>query len=98
MFTLKLKITEVSKYGHIIFFLIPCGLHVLVNTILFILTAIYSSRVKAEIHRMQSASNDDSQMRRIRFVADKEMFVRTRRLLNSERFSKSFIPLFAVSS
>lgn len=65
---------EQSSPGHLIFFLIPIGIQISINFILFILTAIHCSRIKAEIHRMQSCDNSDQQKRKI-FLADKAMWV-----------------------
>lgn len=61
--------------GHFLFFVLPIGLHILVNSVLFILTSIHCSRVKNEIRRMQSASDADAQTKRKTFIANKAMFV-----------------------
>lgn len=66
--------TEQSSPGHLIFFLLPIGIQISINFILFILTAIHCNRIKAEIHRMQSCDNSDQQKKKI-FVADKAMWV-----------------------
>ncbi|KAL7044183.1 hypothetical protein ACKWTF_001819 [Chironomus riparius] len=65
---------EQSSPGHLIFFLLPIGIQISINFILFILTAIHCNRIKAEIHRMQSCDNSDQQKKKI-FVADKAIFM-----------------------
>jgi len=60
-----------SSPGHLIFFLIPVGIQITANVVLFIITAIHCNRVKAEIHRMQM--NDNDEQKKKRFIADKAM-------------------------
>lgn len=51
----------------------PVGIQISVNVILFIITAVYCNRVKAEIHRMQMI--DNCEQKKKRFIADKAMWV-----------------------
>jgi hypothetical protein len=53
------------------FFLLPVGIQITVNVVLFIITAIYCNRVKSEIHRMQMM--DNREQKRKRYIADKAM-------------------------
>lgn len=68
-------ITAQHWRGHFLFFLLPSGLHIFLNSVLFVFTSIHCSRVKAEIHRMQTATENDVQTRRKSFLANKAMFV-----------------------
>lgn len=68
-----LSLTENSSPGHIIFFLVPVGLQISVNSGLFAITAIHCNRVKSEIHRMQM--NDSVEQKKRRYIADKAMWV-----------------------
>lgn len=61
--------------GHLLFFTIPCGVHIIIDLVLFVLTAIHCSRVKAEIHRFQVMADNDVQYRKKKFVTEKAMFV-----------------------
>lgn len=63
-------ILDESRKGRIFYFLLPIGLHIATNSVLFILTAIHCSKVKSEIHRMQT-QGDDPQTAKKRFIADK---------------------------
>jgi hypothetical protein len=62
---------ENSSPGHLIFFLIPVGIQISVNVVLFVITAIRVNRVKSEIHRMQM--NDNCEQKKKRYIADKAM-------------------------
>lgn len=55
----------------LIYFLLPMGLHVITNSVLFILTAIHCSKVKGEIHRMQKINERELGRIKRRFIADK---------------------------
>lgn len=61
--------------GHFLFFLLPIGLHIFINSILFILTSIHCSRVKSEIHKMQCKNDAEQQAKRKRYSANKAKFV-----------------------
>lgn len=67
--------TEQSSPGHLIFFLLPIGIQISVNFVLFVLTAIHCNKIKAEIHRMQASDCSDQQKKKI-FIADKAMWVK----------------------
>lgn len=54
-----------------IFFLLPIGIQISINVVLFVITAIHCNRVKAEILRMQM--NDNCEQKKRRFIADKAM-------------------------
>ncbi|CRL01349.1 CLUMA_CG014319, isoform A [Clunio marinus] len=64
---------ENSSPGHLIFFLVPIGIQISINFVLFIITAIHCNRVKAEIHRMQM--NDNNEQKKKRYIADKAIFL-----------------------
>lgn len=64
---------ENSSPGHMIFFLVPIGIQISINMVLFVITAIHCNRVKSEILRMQT--NDNCEQKKRRFVADKAMWV-----------------------
>lgn len=53
------------------FFLLPVGVQISVNVVLFVITAIYCNRVKSEIHRMQMI--DNCEQKKKRYIADKAM-------------------------
>lgn len=55
----------------IIYFLVPIGLHIATNTVLFTLTAMHCSKVKGEIHKMQKQNEQDVGRIKKRFIADK---------------------------
>lgn len=55
----------------IVYFLLPMGIHVITNSVLFVLTAIHCSKVKGEIHRMQKINERDLGRIKKRFIADK---------------------------
>lgn len=63
--------TELPSTGHKIFFIIPVGLQVNVNIVLFVLTAFRCNRIKASIHRMQM--NDVGKEKKRLYIADKAM-------------------------
>lgn len=69
------SLPEDSWRAHFLFFLLPVGVHIITNAVLFVLTSIHCSRVKSEIHRMQCANDDDSQAIKRKFIADKAKFV-----------------------
>lgn len=65
-----------QKKEHFLYFLLPSGLHVLINCALFAMTAIYCTRVKGEIHRMQADIDETSATaKRRKFIASRTMFV-----------------------
>lgn len=67
---------DINWRDHFVFFLLPAGLHVIVNCVLFIITAINCSRVKTTIHRMQCASDESNvSKKRIFFMVSKATFV-----------------------
>lgn len=67
---------HVNWRNHLLYFLIPAGLHVIINSYLFVITAIRCSRVKSEIHRMQRMSDDSTTTaKRRNFIIAKAMFV-----------------------
>lgn len=67
---------EFNWRNHFLFFLLPAGLHVIINGIIFIITAIHCSRIKSDIHRMQCMDEESSaSAKRRKFIASKEMFV-----------------------
>jgi hypothetical protein len=72
---------EQSSPGHLIFFLLPIGIQISINFVLFVLTAIHCNRIKAEIHRMQASDCSDQQKKRS-FIADKAMWVNPFTLLH----------------
>jgi len=49
-------IAENSSPGHLIFFLIPVGIQISVNVVLFILTIVYYKRAKAKMIQKQEKS------------------------------------------
>lgn len=57
-----------------IFFLLPIGLHIFTNAILFVLTAIHCSKIKSEISRMQCSKDDDTQDKKKKFMADRAKY------------------------
>lgn len=57
--------------GHLIFFLLPVGIQISINIVLFVITAVYCNRVKAEIRRMQMIDNREQKTKH--FIADKAM-------------------------
>lgn len=61
---------EMNDPGHTIFFIIPIGIQIGINVILFVITAIHCNKVKSEIHRMQNTS-DGNEYKKKRFIADK---------------------------
>lgn len=76
--TLKIESISgsVNWKNHFLFFVVPAGLHVLINCILFVVTAIRCSRVKNEIHRMQSRVDESStSTKRRKFIVSRAMFV-----------------------
>lgn len=79
------SVTEQSSPGHLIFFLLPIGIQISVNCVLFVLTAIHCNRIKAEIHRMQACDNSEQQKKKS-FIADKAMWVKIS-LLNLLNYS-----------
>lgn len=67
---------SVGKWrGHVLFFILPVGVHICINSILFILTSIHCSRVKNEIHKMQSRNDADLRTKHKRYSANKAKFV-----------------------
>lgn len=60
--------------AYLLFFLLPVGIHVIINCILFIITAIYCNRMKRDIHRLKSDEMSTSTKRR-KFNILKTMFV-----------------------
>lgn len=58
-----------------LYFLLPMGLHVITNSVLFTLTAMHCSKVKGEIHRMQKINESDLGRIKKRFIADKAKYV-----------------------
>lgn len=67
---------SVQKKEHFLYFLLPSGLHVSINCVLFVMTAIYCTRVKGEIHRMQANIDETStSTKRRKFITSKAMFV-----------------------
>lgn len=67
------SIIENVSAGHLMFFLMPVGIQISVNVVLFVITAIYCNRVKSEIHRMQMI--DNCEQKKKRYIADKAMWV-----------------------
>ena len=63
--------TENRSPGHKIFFLVPIGIQILVNLVLFIITAIHCSRIRLKINEMRLTDNGDRN--RKRYKADKAM-------------------------
>ncbi|XP_043288176.1 G-protein coupled receptor Mth2-like [Venturia canescens] len=63
---------NVRYYGEVLFFVGPVMIQLLVNCVFFILTAMYCSKVKAEIARVMTTRNDP---RNKRFRADKTRFL-----------------------
>lgn len=59
---------------HFLFFLLPAGIHVIMNCALFIITAIHCNQIKRDIHRLQSDEMTTSTKRR-RFIILRAMFV-----------------------
>lgn len=74
-------IIEILSYrsnwkNHLLFFLLPAGIHVIINCILFIITAIHCNRFKREIHRLQSGIDEaNTSTKRKKFIIFKAMFV-----------------------
>jgi hypothetical protein len=68
---LSLFLLENTSAGHLIFFLLPVGIQISINVVLFVTTAVYCNRVKAEIHRMQMI--DNCEQKKKRYIADKAM-------------------------
>lgn len=67
---------HINWRDHFVYFLLPAGLHVIANFVLFIITAINCSRVKADIHRMQCASDESAvSAKQNKFILSKTMFV-----------------------
>lgn len=66
----KYIFSETAGLPHLIFFLVPIGILVIANVILFVLTLRYCNKVKNEIHRMQNVNTKKSNMKK-RFSADK---------------------------
>ncbi|XP_031617372.1 G-protein coupled receptor Mth2 isoform X2 [Contarinia nasturtii] len=61
---------------HFLFFIIPAGVHVITNCILFIITAIHCSRVKSDIHRMQHMSDEtNTSTKRKKFLMSRAIFM-----------------------
>ncbi|XP_043288643.1 G-protein coupled receptor Mth2-like [Venturia canescens] len=63
---------NVRYYGEILFFVGPVTIQLLVNCVFFVMTAMYCSKVKAEISRVMAAPSDP---RSKRFRADKTRFI-----------------------
>ncbi|XP_055683534.1 G-protein coupled receptor Mth-like [Lutzomyia longipalpis] len=63
--------SQSNGMGHRLFFLLPVGIQIVANVVLFILTTIHCNKVKSEIHRMQK--NDTEKKKR--FFADKARLV-----------------------
>ena len=61
-----------SSIAYIVFFLIPIGLQIFSNVVLFIMTLVYCNKVKSEINRMQD-NVGDADMKR--FSVDKAKYV-----------------------
>lgn len=57
-----------------LYFLLPAGIHVIINCVLFIITAVHCNRMKRDIHRLQKGETCTSTSRR-RFKILKAMFV-----------------------
>lgn len=57
--------------AQLVFFLLPMGLHIGTNAVLFALTAHHCSKVKGDIHRMQ-AKSDAGRKSRKKFLALRE--------------------------
>lgn len=64
-----------------VFFLLPIGVHIIVNSVLFALTARHCSQVKGEIHRMQT-QNDEQTTNRVKrkFFANRTVYVMNMKL------------------
>lgn len=63
--------SDEDRLSHILFFLFPIGLHIFINAILFVLTAIHCNKIKNEIHRMQCSKDNDTEEKKRKFVADR---------------------------
>ncbi|XP_059612776.1 G-protein coupled receptor Mth2-like [Phlebotomus argentipes] len=63
--------SQSNGLGHRLFFLLPVGIQIVANVVLFVLTTIHCNKVKSEIHRMQK---NDSEKKK-RFFADKARLV-----------------------
>lgn len=59
---------------YFLFFLLPAGIHVIINCILFVVTAIHCNRIKRDIHRLRSDEMCTSTKRR-RFIILRAMLV-----------------------
>lgn len=59
---------------HFLFFLLPAGIHVIINCILFTITAVHCNRIKRDIHRLQTDETSTSTKRK-KFIILRAMFV-----------------------
>ncbi|XP_055301320.1 G-protein coupled receptor Mth2 isoform X2 [Sitodiplosis mosellana] len=67
---------DVNWRTHFLFFLMPAGVHVIANCILFVITAINCSRVKSDIHRMQCISDEsNTSTKRKKFLVSRAIFI-----------------------
>ncbi|XP_050550549.1 probable G-protein coupled receptor Mth-like 4 isoform X5 [Spodoptera frugiperda] len=67
-----------EDWPHYIFFVIPMGLEISINFVLWVLTARYCAKVKSEMQRFQTGSVDNSVKKR--FIADRAMYMLTGKL------------------
>lgn len=58
-----------------VYFLLPIGVHIIVNSVLFALTAHHCSKVKGEIHRMQTHTDQqDTTRAKRKFMANRTKY------------------------
>ncbi|XP_050550540.1 probable G-protein coupled receptor Mth-like 4 isoform X1 [Spodoptera frugiperda] len=67
-----------QDWPHYIFFVIPMGLEISINFVLWVLTARYCAKVKSDMQRFQVGSVDNSVKKR--FTADRAMYMLTGKL------------------
>lgn len=58
------------SFGHLFYFISPVAIQIIINVVLFILTAIHCNKVKSDINRMQ-LTTEDKDLPKKKFQADK---------------------------